>query len=200
MQPSITEFTSILDGYISNDNTSEQSLHTSMDGFLASVEKQAYVITLAACRDEQVALDVVQDSMLSMVKNYSNKDKPDWTPLFFKILHNRITDHHRKRGFGRFKQWFGAGDETAPEAVDQLATDDFSPDSLADSDELHLAMKTALENLSLKQQQALTLRLWQGLSVQETATAMGITEGSVKTHLFRAVQAMRVHLDEYRPL
>lgn len=200
MQPSITEFTSILDGFISNDNSSEQLLHTSMDGFLASVEKQAYVIAKSACRDEQVALDVVQDSMLSMVKNYANKDQQSWTPLFFKILHNRITDQHRKRGFGRFTQWFGAGEDSAPEAVDQLATDDFSPDSLADSDDLNLAMKTALENLSFKQQQALTLRLWQGLSVQETATAMGITEGSVKTHLFRAVQAMRVHLDEYKPL
>lgn len=200
MQPSITDYTSILDGFISNDNSTEQSLHTNMDGFLASVEKQAYVIAMAACRDEQVALDVVQDSMLSMVKNYANNDKQSWTPLFFKILHNRITDQHRKRGFGRFTQWFGAGDDTAPDAVDQLATDDFSPDSLADSDELQEAMKTAMENLSIKQQQALTLRLWQGLSVQETATAMGITEGSVKTHLFRAVQAMRVHLDKYRPL
>ncbi len=201
MQLSITEQTSILDGFISNEQATEQSVHSSMDSFLASVERQAFVIAMAACRDEQVALDVVQDSMLSMVKNYAAKDAESRAPLFFKILNNRITDQHRKRGFGRFTQWFGAGqdDETSPEAVDQLAGDDFSPDALADSDELQLAMKQALENLSFKQQQALILRLWQGLSVKETAVAMGISEGSVKTHLSRAVKEMRVHLEEYKP-
>ena len=201
MQASISEHTSILDGFTSNEPSSVQSVHSSMDSFLASVERQAFVIAMAACRDEQAALDVVQDSMLSMVKNYAGKEAGSWPPLFFKILNNRITDQHRKRGFGRFTRWFGANQEedSAPEAVDQLAAEDFSPDALADSGELQQAMAAALENLSFKQQQALILRLWQGLSVKETAAAMGISEGSVKTHLSRAVHEMRVHLEEYRP-
>jgi len=197
-----SEQASILDGVSTKEHSADPSVHSSMDSFLASVEKQAYVIAMSACRDQQVALDVVQDSMLSMVKNYAGKEAQSWPPLFFKILNNRITDQHRKRGFSRFTQWFGAGqdDDTAPEAVDQLAASDFSPDALADSDELQQSMKTALENLTFKQQQALTLRLWQGLSVKETAVAMGISEGSVKTHLSRAVQEMRVHLEEYKPV
>ena len=56
-----------------------------------------------------------------------------------------------------------------------------------------------MENLTLRQKQALMLRLWQGLSVKETATAMNISEGSVKTHLSRAVHDMRIHLQEYKP-
>lgn len=202
MQALLSQQTSILDGFISNESTSGQVLHSSMDSFLASVEKQAFVIAMAACKDEQAALDVVQDSMLSMVKNYSAKKAEHWPPLFFKILNNRITDQHRKRGFGRFTQWFGASrdDGSEPEAVDQLAADEFSPDALADADALQGAMQAALESLSFKQQQALILRLWQGLSVKETAVAMGISEGSVKTHLSRAVQEMRLHLDEYKPV
>lgn len=199
MQLQISEQTPVLDGFISSEQT---SVHTNMDSFLASVEKQAYVIAIAACKDEQNALDIVQDSMLNMVKNYADKDQQSWPPLFFKILNNRITDQHRKRGFGRLTRWFGTGhdEEAGPEAVDQLTTDGFSPDTLADSDDLQDAMKAALENLSFKQQQALILRLWQGLSVKETAAAMGISEGSVKTHLSRAVQEMRIHLEEYRPV
>jgi RNA polymerase sigma-70 factor (ECF subfamily) len=55
-----------------------------------------------------------------------------------------------------------------------------------------------MDTLSHQQQQALILRLWEGLSVKETATAMSISEGSVKTHLSRAVQAMRTQLEEHR--
>ena len=59
------------------------------------------------------------------------------------------------------------------------------------------AIQIALQHLSLKQQQALVLRLWQGFSVKETAIAMSISEGSVKTHLSRAVKEMRLHLKDF---
>lgn len=201
MQLTITDQSLILDRTITSKRTLDQSVHASMDSFLSSVEKQAFVIARSACGDDQTALDIVQDSMLSMVKNYSDKSAEEWTPLFFKILNNRITDQHRKRGFGRLTQWFGSkhNDDSPGEAVDQLAGEEFSPDDLADSDELQNALKAAMENLTFRQQQALTLRLWQGLSVKETATAMNISEGSVKTHLSRAVQEMRTHLQEYKP-
>ncbi len=191
-----------LNDVFSADADSDQSAQQSMDGFLASVEKRAYVIALAACRDQHNALDIVQDSMFNMVKSYSNKPSEQWAPLFFKVLNNRITDQHRKRGFGRLAQWFGndnVEDEPGTEAVDQLASDEFGPDNIADSSELSNAMELALAKLSFKQQQALVLRLWQGLSVKETAVAMDISEGSVKTHLSRAVHQMREHLQEFKP-
>ena len=191
-----------LNDVFSADADSDQSAQQSMDGFLASVEKRAYVIALAACRDQHNALDIVQDSMFNMVKSYSNKPSAQWAPLFFKVLNNRITDQHRKRGFGRLAQWFGndnVEEEPGTEAVDQLASDEFGPDNIADSSELSNAMELALAKLSFKQQQALVLRLWQGLSVKETAVAMDISEGSVKTHLSRAVHQMREHLQEFKP-
>ena len=170
-----------------------------MDGFLESVEKRAYLIALSAVKDEQSALDIVQDTMFSMVKNYASKPAEEWPPLFFRILNNQITDRHRKRGLGRLTQWFGyKHDEDAPEAVDQLESEDYCPETLASSLDVQTAVKSALETLSHQQQQALILRLWEGLSVKETATAMNISEGSVKTHLSRAVQAMRTQLEEHR--
>lgn len=191
-----------MNGAFSAAPDSDESVPVCMDGFLASVEKRAYVIALAACHDQQIALDIVQDSMLSMVKSYSNKPTDQWPPLFFKVLNNRITDQHRKRGFGRLVQWFGHSateDESAVEPVDQIASTDVSPDGITDSMELGGAIELALDRLPLKQKQALILRLWQGLSVKETAIAMEISEGSVKTHLSRAVHEMREHLQEFKP-
>lgn len=191
-----------MNGAFSAAPDSDESVPVCMDGFLASVEKRAYVIALAACHDQQIALDIVQDSMLSMVKSYSHKPTDQWPPLFFKVLNNRITDQHRKRGFSRLVQWFGHStteDESAVEPVDQIASTDVSPDGITDSMELGGAIELALDKLSLKQKQALILRLWQGLSVKETAIAMEISEGSVKTHLSRAVHEMREHLQEFKP-
>jgi len=203
MKTSVIRHPAILEGFTSSESESGNRVHTTMDAFLASVEKRAYVIAMAACHDQQVALDIVQDSMFSMVKNYTNKNAEQWPPLFFKILNNRISDQHRKRGLSRLSQWFGEKreDENAgPEPVDQLATDEFSPETIAESQGLNESISNAMDNLTFKQQQALILRLWQGLSVKETATAMGISEGSVKTHLSRAVQAMREQLKEHAPL
>ncbi len=179
-----------------------QPIYNRMDSFLASVEKQALVMARMAVHDKDSALDIVQDTMLQMVKHYSKKPGEQWPKLFFRILNNRITDKHRKRGvFGRMTQWLGyqVDDEGhKDDIVDQLPSDSLQPDTQIQSDEIAHSLRQALELLPLRQQQAFTLRLWQGLSVQETATAMNVSVGSVKTHLHRALQAMRVHLSEYQ--
>lgn len=172
----------------------------SIDSFLASVEKQAFVIAMTSVHQEDVALDIVQDSMLKMVKYYLDKPSDQWPPLFFKILYSQITDYHRPRGFARLQRWFGKTDEERNESsdgVDELPSLIADPVQSFDDLQINDAIQSALQQLSLKQQQALILRLWQGLSVKETAIAMSVSEGSVKTHLSRAVKEMRVHLKEF---
>ena len=169
----------------------------SLDGFLRDVERRALVIAELATRDRQEALDVVQDAMLAFVNRYATHDAAEWAPLFHRVLQNRIRDWHRRQQVRRrWRVWLTRDDddETDPieTAPDLRARTPEQEVALADASDALLA---ALESLPARQQQAFLLRTWEGLDVAETARAMGCSEGSVKTHLWRALKHLREKLE-----
>lgn len=175
----------------------------SMDAFLASHEKRAWSIARSSTHSDDVAFDIVQDVMLRMFENYCDKPASEWQRLFYRVLNNRITDHHRRRGWQRMQRWFGderpGGDQASTDAVDQLSHDAPHPDAELDRSSTGQALRQALDTLPLRQRQAFLYRQWLGMSVAETAFAMQVSEGSVKTHLSRAMAAMRNELETLKP-
>ncbi len=167
-----------------------------MSAFLAGVEQRAYRMALVAVRHRDDALDIVQESMLQLVRRYSERPEAEWAPLFFRILQRCITDRHRRQRWARL---FGAA---PPDDEDWLASlVDASADP-AEALQRQRALERLLQALSalpLRQQQVFLLRHWQGLDVRDTALAMGCGEGSVKTHLSRALAALREQLKEEWP-
>lgn len=171
----------------------------SLNEFLASVERRAYRQALLTTRIPADALDIVQDAMLQLVLSYRQKPAAEWSLLFQRILQNKVLDWHRQQR--RQKRWFWQApsaidpeveDEEPLEPVDERNT---NPAALLAATQDIERVLAALEQLPLRQRQAFLLRAWEGFDVEATAAVMGCSDGSVKTHFFRAMQSLRGSLE-----
>jgi RNA polymerase sigma-70 factor (ECF subfamily) len=88
------------------------------------------------------------------------------------------------------------GEEDEGDPLERIAGGGPDPARQLMADEAMQRLESALAALPARQQQAFVLRCLQGMDVAETAAAMGCSEGSVKTHYFRALQVLRAGLDE----
>jgi RNA polymerase sigma-70 factor (ECF subfamily) len=182
---------------------STQQSTRALEGFLASVEAKAFRIAQIALRHEDDALDAVQDAMLRLVRSYSSRPPEEWRPLFYRILENCVRDMQRRRSVrGRVMTWYhrAFGDDAVDDESDpleQVSDPAPIPSAQAQTDETMRALEAALAALPARQRQAFLLRNLEGLDVAAAAKAMGCSEGSVKTHYFRALQTLRAHLAEY---
>lgn len=180
-----------------------------MDTFLASVEHQAYRMARHALWDHELALDIVQDSMLKLVEHYRQKSVTEWPALFFTILQNRINDARRKRrvreGLGRIVSFFVHHEDTdasgETDLLDlgvgaDLARPTDQPEDIAAGRRLRKSIDAAVRQLPERQRQVFLLREGQELSVRETSQILGCSEGTVKQHHFRAMQTLRHMLAE----
>jgi RNA polymerase sigma-70 factor (ECF subfamily) len=172
-----------------------------LNQFLAGVELKAFKIAQAALRHEDDALDAVQDAMLQLARAYAHRPEGEWKPLFYRILENRIRDMQRRRTVrGRVMAWLplrGEDDEDEPDPIAQAPSPDPQPTRRLELDQALTALEQALEGLPRRQRQAFLLRTLEGMDVAQTAVAMGCSQGSVKTHYFRALQALRAELGEF---
>ena len=168
--------------------------------FLAGVELRAFKIAQAALRHEDDALDAVQDAMLQLARAYAQRPAEEWKPLFYRILENRIRDLQRRRSVrDRVMAWlpFASDAQEESDPIAQAVSEEPPPARQLELDETMEALERAIGALPRRQQQVFLLRTLEGLDVAQTARAMGCSEGSVKTHYFRALRALRAQLGEH---
>lgn len=174
----------------------------SLDAFLASVERRAFRMAEIATRDRDEALDIVQDAMLQLSRRYAGRPATEWPPLFYRILENRIRDFQRRQTVkNRLFFWRPAArdEEEAEDPLEQIAEPGAGPVEELQRAEQMRRLEQGLRKLPARQREAFELRLWEGLSVEDTARAMGCSDGSVKTHLHRALAALRQDLEGVWP-
>lgn len=184
------------------EGTETEPCFESLNDFLASVERRAYLMARFALKHHDDALDVVQDTMLIMVRKYADKSSAEWRLLFFRVLQNRIRDLYRYQKVRRKVtgwlpgQYSGDSENADPfQAVADRESNNPLHELTRNRGMQRLAQ--AVNALPMRQQQAFMLRCWEGLSTAEAAGVMKCSEGSVKTHYFRALKVLQEQLEDY---
>ena len=171
-----------------------------LSDFLKSVEKRAFKRAVYAVRDEDAALDIVQDTMIRLSEKYFDRPASELPLLFQRILSNAMMDWFRRqkvrnavvKNFSDFEPAGGDGDFDILESLEVLGGS-LASESASDSvsrAQILLAVEEEVAQLPARQREAFLLRYWEELDVAETAASMGCSEGSVKTHCSRAVHAL----------
>jgi len=175
-----------------------------LSSFLASVERRAYKQALFAVRNEETALDVVQDAMLKLAEKYAGNPASEWPMLFQRILQNVIHDHFRRQKVRNLWTTLLSALNPGREDDDQdpleiLESEGYLGQAESAATEAERAqtlriIESEVARLPARQREAFLMRYLQDLDVAETAAAMGCSEGSVKTHCSRATHTLAAAL------
>ena len=158
-----------------------------------------------AVRDEEAALDIVQDAMMRLSERYGDRAPEELPPLFQRILQNAIRDWFRRQKvrslwtslLSSFAPGRGEEDDQDPLETLQAAGDanrEESPPDRLERVQVVEIIEQEISRLPARQRVAFIMRYWEELDVAETARAMGCSEGSVKTHCSRAAHALAAAL------
>jgi RNA polymerase sigma-70 factor, ECF subfamily len=158
-----------------------------------------------AVRDEEAALDIVQDAMLRLAEKYGHLPASELPALFHRIVQNAIRDWFRRQKVR--STWTtqlsslvpGGAEDDDQDPLETLQTGEGSQVQEGPAGQLEQAqvleiIRQEIYRLPERQREAFILRYWEERDVAETARAMGCSEGSVKTHCSRAAHALAVAL------
>lgn len=142
--------------------------------------------------------------MLKLAEKYAAKPIAELPLLFQRILQNGIRDHYRRQKVRSLWTTLLSAvgskpDEEERDPLDTLAVEESpgvlpGPSQALEQAQVIAVIEAGLKSLPARQREAFLLRYWEELDVQETAAAMGCSEGSVKTHCSRANHALAAFL------
>jgi len=176
-----------------------------LSAFLESVERRAFKQAVFAVRDEQAALDIVQDAMLRLAEKYGDRPAAELPLLFHRIVQNAIRDYYRRQKVRSLWTTLlsslspGRGDDEEQDPLETLQVADTSntvevPGARLEQAQVLEIIEQELAKLPARQREAFVMRYWEELDVAQTAQVMGCSEGSVKTHCSRATHALATAL------
>jgi RNA polymerase sigma-70 factor (ECF subfamily) len=158
-----------------------------------------YAEVLRLCRlllaNHHDAEEVAQEVFVKVLQHYQaleNTKQMTWRPWLVRVSINACRDRRRS---GWWKWWRGTADEYRRATPPNSSR---TPEQALLSRETQACIWRAFRQLSARQQEVFALRYVQEWSTEEVAEMLGITQGSVKRYLFRAVHHLRQTLGDRR--
>jgi RNA polymerase sigma-70 factor, ECF subfamily len=169
------------------------------DRFFRTNQRRAFAMIRLSVSTDADALDIIQQAMERLYVHYKFKSESELKPLFYRILNNALMDFHRKRKAAS-KLCFWRNYELEEESIHEnvAGVEISTPEEIVSAQQSANKVIKAIRKLSVKQKQCYMLRVWESMSVKETASIMQCSEGTVKTHYHRACQLLQQSLLEQK--
>jgi RNA polymerase sigma-70 factor, ECF subfamily len=170
------------------------------DAIVRRHQRRVHRFLLMLLRDPEEADNLTQECFLRAYQSRSSfRGESSLETWLLRIAANLARDHERNRKAGFWKQLLGLDGEGDDDgAAQRLASGEASPEQQLLAREDVRAVWEVASQLSKQQRAVFLLRFVEEMELSEIASALGLQVGSVKTHLFRAMQTVRGKLRNLR--
>jgi RNA polymerase sigma-70 factor (ECF subfamily) len=167
------------------------------EAFAALVQqhsRRVFQLAFRMMRNEQDAEDVVQECFLRAYSQLGRFEaRADFGTWLYRIAANCAVDMMRSRGHR-----LQTRTETLDEAVQRPEAAGPGPDRLAESAQIDRLVNGALDDLTVIERAAFTLRHHEGRSIDEICRILNLGQSAAKHAVFRAVRKLRTTLAPLR--
>ena len=144
--------------------------------------QKSYYVALKYVKQEDAALDVLQDAYIKAFKNLEQLQDADKFPAWFaKVVASKALDELKKRKVVLFSQM-----ETEESTVESMFEDDridTQPELSLDKKETSRLVQEMISTLSDEQRICIVMLYIEEMSVKEIAETLGVSENTVKSRL-----------------
>jgi len=167
--------------------------HTAFHELVTKHDERIMILAYQMTKNEKDAEDLYQDVFLKAFKYINQFEfRSEFYTWLYRITVNTAYNYHRKRSRMHIVD---PGPDNDYDPLNWVAADELDE---TPSDEVRGAVKECLTILPKQQRTVFILKHLQKLKIKDIAAIMGVSEGTVKKYLFRAMEKLRVALKEYR--
>lgn len=173
----------------------------SFEYFVRAYQKRVYRLAYSLLRDSSEADCVTQDVFIKAFKAIGDfKEDSAFETWITRIAINTVRDRVRRRKpVVSFSQLAGRDDDEGsgiPRGIDPA--DGTSPERDMMSRDIRRRIAEALLDLSPRQRAVFMMKHYEEKSISEIGAAIGLDDGTIKSHLFRAARKLRARLEDLR--
>ena len=162
-------------------------------------QRRVHRVLLMMLRDPDEADNLTQECFLRAYQSFSSfRGESSLETWLLRIAANLAHDHARNRKVSFWKRLLGLDGEADDALAEQVPSGAASPEQILLAREDVRAVWEVANQLSQQQRAVFMLRFVEEMELHEIAAVLGLQVGSVKTHLFRAVQTVRTKLRDLR--
>lgn len=169
---------------------------TSFEQLVVAHTTKALNLAYRLVNNREEAEDIVQEAFFRLHKSLASfRGDSTVATWLYRTVSRLAIDHLRREKLRRNIFFFRRGEEDN-DPIDMVADPGASPHDELQAVEASRRLMGAIKKLSVRQRAVFVLRHQEELPLKEIAAILELEEGTVKTHLHRAVQLLRKELKD----